>query len=162
MNKKLYLLTIPGGLAATYGLAVYSWLNDWSLWPLGIAALTFNIALLFIFILTYHMWKAIYTGTDGDVHPWAAVLYNFIPLFNLYWLFQSIWGWAKRYNAFIAGKEGHKEVPANLYLAYVILWFLSPIPYVGLVTVPIAIALVYVIVSTSTQAITALKVSKRA
>lgn len=158
MNNKPYIITIPGGLSATYILVLCSWLQDWNMLPLGIAALTFSIALLFIFILTYHMWRSIYTGKPGSIHPVAAVLYSFIPGFNVYWLFQSIWGWAKRYNHFIAERhQAAPPVPERIYLAYVILWFLSAIPFVSIVTVPIAIILVWTIVHTSIDAINAIQ-----
>lgn len=129
--------------------------------PLGIAALTFAIALLCIFILTYHMWRSIYTGEPGSIHPVAAVLYSFIPVFNVYWLFQSIWGWAKRYNAFIRTRNiAAQAVPERIYLMYVVLWFISALPYVGIVTVPIAIVLVWIIVQTAVTAITAVQQQK--
>lgn len=147
MSKANYLITIPGGLAVTYLLAIVAWLNHWALLYLLIAAAFFSMALLMIFILTYKMWSAI---QDGQARATAlqALLYNFIPVFNAYWLFQSIWGFSKDANAYIRRHQlSTPLLPTGVFFWYTLLWFVSALPYIGLVTVPVCIALVSIIVS---------------
>ncbi len=155
MHKTNYLITIPGGLSVVYLLVVLAWRQGWNLPLLLAAAAVFGIALAMIFILTYQMWQAIQDG-HARMTPRQAVLYNFIPGFNFYWLFQCIWGFAKDGNAYI--QRHHLSIPLlseRMFFAYVALWFLSPLPYVGLVTVPICIVLVTKIVGSSIDLITA-------
>ena len=72
-------------------------------------------------ILFHRMWSAI-QGADARTTPGRAVGFLFVPVFNLYWVFQAIWGWAKDYNAGAAtlGSESPK-MPEGFFLSYAIL-----------------------------------------
>lgn len=48
-------------------------------------------------ILIYKMWAAI-QGMGARTSAGKALGFMFIPLFNLYWVFQVYWGWTKDYN----------------------------------------------------------------
>lgn len=64
--------------------------------------------------------------------PGKAVGLMFVPLFNLYWVFQAIYGWARDYNASLA--TAHPQAPkANegLFLALCILHALVVLPMCG-------------------------------
>jgi hypothetical protein len=52
-------------------------------------------------VLLYKAWSAINDGQARST-PGKAVGFLFIPFFNLYWIFQAIWGWAQDYNKYIA------------------------------------------------------------
>lgn len=69
------LLAIPAVLATLYGCAV-----GMMLW--------------------YEAWSSIQDG-KARTTPGAAVGFMFIPVFNLYWAFQAVWGFAKDYNAYV-------------------------------------------------------------
>ncbi|MCX5647779.1 MAG: hypothetical protein NTX40_01590 [Planctomycetota bacterium] len=69
---------------------------------IGILALVYGGVVYFI--LLYKMWAAI-PKDRARMSPAAAVGLLFVPLFNLYWYFQVIYGWAQDYNDFIAERE---------------------------------------------------------
>ena len=149
LNKTNYLITIPGGLTLVYVLVLLAWLNRWSIWLLLAAFCVFVISLTMIFVLTYQMWTTIQDG-HARMKPWQAIMYNFIPIWNFYWLFQCIWGFSKDANAYINRHAVQaKQLPEHVFFWYVALWFVSALPYIGLVTVPICIILVSSIVSTT-------------
>ena len=53
--------------------------------------------------------------------PGLAVFLLFIPIFNLYWAFQALWGWARTYNRVIKNDptfQGAPEVNAYTFLAF--------------------------------------------
>ncbi|MFZ0746423.1 MAG: FHA domain-containing serine/threonine-protein kinase [Terracidiphilus sp.] len=51
-------------------------------------------------VLFFSMWKAVQDG-HARISPAKAVGFTLIPIFNLYWIFPVIWGFAKEYNRFI-------------------------------------------------------------
>ena len=58
--------------------------------------------------LQYKMWKAL-PPQAARTTPARAVGLMFIPAFNLYWMFQVIWGWARDLNRFV--RERNLRVP---------------------------------------------------
>jgi hypothetical protein len=50
-------------------------------------------------VLLYKMWRAI-QGSQARTSPAQAVLLLFVPVVNIYWVFQAYWGWARDYNRF--------------------------------------------------------------
>jgi hypothetical protein len=77
-------------------------------------------ALVVLALLVYRMWKAIPTALARTT-PGKAVGFLFIPVFNLYWWFPAIWGWAKDWNSYAAKSEGKlRQMPENLPLAIAI------------------------------------------
>jgi len=98
-------------------------------------------ALVVFVVFVYRVWKAI---QDGHARTTAGKAAGFllIPFFNMYWLFQAIWGFAKDYDRFLDRNEfSASKLPEKLYLAFSIListrWLyrtvatLKPIPGVG-------------------------------
>jgi hypothetical protein len=84
-------------------------------------------------VLFYKMWAAIQDG-HARATPGKAIGFLFIPLFNLYWVFQLVWGWAKDYNRLVERQGLHApRMPEGLFLAYVILALTTWIPGLGLV-----------------------------
>ncbi|MBN1592226.1 MAG: hypothetical protein JW941_03130 [Candidatus Coatesbacteria bacterium] len=71
----------------------------------------------------YSIWESI-QGGRARTTPAKAVGYMFIPLFNIYWTFQVIWGFAEDYNRLIHSKGlPIKKLPENLFLAVPTLLF---------------------------------------
>jgi hypothetical protein len=72
-------------------------------------------------VLIYQMWKAIQDGRARTT-PGKALGLLFVPVFNLYWVFQAFWGFAKDYNAYV---DRHslklRKLPERLFLAYTVL-----------------------------------------
>lgn len=67
-------------------------------------------------VLVYKMWSAIQDG-NARTTPGKACGFLFIPLFNLYWVFQAVWGFAKDYNRLV---DRHalqvRKLPEALFL----------------------------------------------
>ena len=78
-------------------------------------------AFIVFVILIYKMWKAI-PAAYARTTPGKAVGFLFIPLFNLYWLFQAIWGWSRDWNAYVAKSQGRLP-PISEQLAFCIAVF---------------------------------------
>jgi len=62
-------------------------------------------AFVVLAILIYKMWKALPAGVARTT-PGKAVGFLFIPLFNFYWWFPALWGWAQDWNSYAAKSEG--------------------------------------------------------
>ncbi len=83
-------------------------------------------------ILFYRMWAAIQDG-QARTTPAKAVGFLLIPVFNFYWAFQAIWGFAKDYNRYIDRHNIHTaHLSETLFLVYVVLSFTTWIPILGL------------------------------
>lgn len=87
----------------------------------GTAAIgIFHIVVLMVF--TYRMWAAI-QDQHARTTPGAAVGFMFVPFYNLYWVFQAYWGFAKDYNTYIKRHSLEApRLPEGLFLAYSILF----------------------------------------
>lgn len=96
------------------------------------------------FVLIYKAWSAI---QDGHVRTTAgqAVGFLLIPFFNIYWIFQAIWGWAQDYNGYKQRHNlGGEAVSEGLFLAYIISCIVFP---------PVALVLMFVVVAKMCDAI---------
>jgi hypothetical protein len=82
-------------------------------------------------ILLYKAWEAIQTGHPRTT-PGRAVGFLFIPFFNLYWMFQAVWGYALDYNKYVS-QTGATSFRLNdkLFLSLPILTLAIVIPYLG-------------------------------
>ncbi|MCA9271587.1 MAG: hypothetical protein KDA31_00940 [Phycisphaerales bacterium] len=92
-------------------------------------------------VLHYKLWA---TLQDGNVRttPGKAVGFLFIPFFNLYWIFQSLYGWAVDFNRYIAERGiAAKRAPAGLVLTVCIL---GVIPYVNIVAWPLTFTFMWI------------------
>ncbi len=126
-----------GSAGASIGLGLFSTL------PLVYTAVVF-------FVLWYKAWESV---QDGHVRtsPCRAVGFMFIPFFNLYWLFEAIWGFARDYNRFIVRHRiSAPDLSEGLFLAVCILsvvsFCLGWVPFFGYVIV-IALLVLIVIVA---------------
>lgn len=96
-------------------------------------------------VFWYMVWASIQDG-HARTTPGKAIGFIFIPFFNGYWLFQSIWGFAKDYNSYIQ-RHGlnNPKLPDGLFLAFCILGCCSVLPAVGM-AVGIAALVIYAII----------------
>ncbi len=76
-------------------------------------------------LLIYKMWKAV-PVTVARTTPGKAVGFLFIPVFNLYWLFQALWGWSRDWNSYAANSETKlQRIPEVLPLLIAVIWVAS-------------------------------------
>ncbi|HUS18149.1 MAG TPA: hypothetical protein VMZ25_00730 [Terriglobales bacterium] len=96
-------------------------------------------------LLIYKAWSAINDG-QARTTPGKAAGFLLIPLFNIYWVFQAIYGFAQDYNKFIARHQ--KQVPAldeKLFLAYPIAVLACIIPLVNFLAAPVSLVLAIIV-----------------
>jgi hypothetical protein len=67
-------------------------------------------------VLYYRMWAVI---QDDDIPPAKAVLFLFVPFFNVYWMLTMLIGFAEEYNSLIEQRSIKiKALPVMLFVAY--------------------------------------------
>ena len=88
----------------------------WLLVVIGVGLSIYALIVLLIFI--YRIWQGIQDGYARTT-PGKAVGLLFIPLFNIYWVFQVFWGFAKDYNSYLRRYDlGLMPLPSRLYLTF--------------------------------------------
>ena len=100
VSVAFYLTIILGGIVI--GGALFGWgASDRKVAELLMFAwIPVVVGFVFFYILIYKAWAAIYDG-QTRTSPGKAVGFLFIPVFNIYWLFVGIGGWADDYNRFL-------------------------------------------------------------
>ena len=97
---------------------------------LGLVFLPF--AWIFALILHYRCWESL-PAQYARTTPGKAVGYLFIPFFNYYWIFPSFWGLAQDCRAYATSRSiPVRGIPVGLGLAYSILFWFLPVPFVGI------------------------------
>jgi ABC-2 type transport system permease protein len=133
LSKGFFLGSVLGAMIAAIGLTalavVAGVLHDQVMLAMLFAALGV-LALLYgscvSLVLWYLAWSSIQDG-KARTTPGRAVGFTFIPVFNFYWIFQAIWGFAKDYNAFIRRHNiAAKPLSEGFFLFFTILTLLSP------------------------------------
>ncbi|MEM1030728.1 MAG: hypothetical protein AAGN82_10280 [Myxococcota bacterium] len=123
MNKWIYRSVIYGCLAAAAGLfaATYDPAAGDTALAIGFAWIPLVPAMMMHFLLVHRMWRGI-QDSQARMTPGRAVGFTFIPLFNLYWVFEVFPGFATDYNAYL---ERHRiqapPMSRGLFLAMVLL-----------------------------------------
>jgi hypothetical protein len=113
-------------------------------------------------VLWYKAWAAIQDG-HARTTPGTAVGFLFIPLFNLYWGFQAIHGFAVDYNKFIARHNRPvTPLPEGLYLAVPIMTLICMIPFVSFLISPALMVVHIMLVIKTIDAVNALGIAPRA
>lgn len=120
----------------------------------GLLALLFAFAVWIGFL--HAAWSAIQDAETG-LSPGRAVGFLFIPVFNLFWMFRSVGGYAAAYNAYAkrsAPKAPHlAEWP---FWGVCILSLLSFIPFAGLVAAALGLVAMFMLVRSTCLAVNAL------
>lgn len=94
--------------------------------PLSMASVVlYAYAYVVLYVLYYKMWAAIQDGHARTTPP-MAVGFLFIPLFNLYWRFQAVWGFSKDCNRYIERHSSNaRKLPEGLFLSECLLQLFS-------------------------------------
>src|SRR4030043_1910128 len=121
LSKRSYLGSIAFAVPLALALLVGFMVTGISLF--GLAAI---LCLLYfggvIVSLWYKAWAAI-QDSEARTTPGRAILFMFIPVFNVYWAFQLIWGFAQDYNAYIRRHHVEaKPLSAGLFLFLTLLF----------------------------------------
>ena len=106
-------------------------------------------------IFVHRMWASIQDG-HARTSPGKAVGYLFIPIYDLYWIFQVFRGFSKDFNRLIARHSlAIKPLPVTLFTVFPVLFLLRAIPVVGLIILCTAYFVFLVLVSKTCDAINA-------
>jgi hypothetical protein len=86
---------------------------------------------IILLMLFYKIWDAIQDGWARTT-PGKAIGLLFVPFFNIYWIFQVVWGFAADYNDCLKRHSlTVRRLPAGLFLAYCVLGLLGGMMPVG-------------------------------
>jgi hypothetical protein len=163
MSKGFYVGSIIGGLGLGVVLSLLgillassSHMDEAAPFAIVLAALAMLYGAVVVFMLWYKAWSAIQDG-HARATPGKAVGFLFIPLFNLYWMFQAIPGFAKDYNSYVDRHSlGVPKLPEGLFLAYCILILATIIPILGILASLAAVGLMVVLAAKVCDAVNAL------
>lgn len=129
---------------------------------IGLAWLAFLYGGAMQLVLIYKAWSAIQDG-HARTTPGKAAGFMLIPLFNIYWIFQAIYGFAQDYNKFIA--RNSRKVPPleeKIFLAYPIAILACIIPLVNLLAAPASLVLAIIVAIKMIDGVNALADAPRA
>lgn len=137
ISKGMFLGSVLGGVGASmvFSFIGFAFVMDYEeelAIPFFILAF---LAVIFVAvmmgILVYRLWYAIQPGHPRST-PGKAVGFLFIPIFNLYWIFQAYYGWAQDYNRYVRNAGiALPPVSENMGLTVSILAVAACIPYIG-------------------------------
>ncbi len=92
----------------------------------GIVGIYLGIVTL---MLVYDMWSSIQDG-HATITPGKAIVFLFIPFYNLYWLFKVFWGFSKDFNRYRTRNNlDAPKLPEGLFLAFSIMSLIVAFPF---------------------------------
>ena len=147
-----------GGILIMRGVSIIEAKGLETAYPFFVMADILIIYTIVIFcIFWYKSWRVIQDG-NARTTPAKAVSFLFIPLFNLYWVFQAFWGFSKDYNSYIK-RHGItlSQLPEWLFLAESILVVSLIIPIIGSITAIINLVILAIIIYRVCDAVNGLK-----
>ena len=122
---------------------------------IGLSCIPMLYGAICMMVLWYRSWAAIQDG-HARTTPGKAIGFLFIPIFNIYWASQALWGLSKDFNAYLQRNSiPAARLPEGLFLAFCILCFTTWIPVLGLVLLVVNYILALIIVSALCDAINA-------
>jgi hypothetical protein len=107
-------------------------------------------------VFVYRMWAAIQDG-HARTTPGRALGLMFVPLFNIYWAFQILPGFATDYNKLLVRHRLNlPPLPAGLFTAYIVLSLAAAIPVLGLAALAVNYGVGVAMLSKTCDAVNAL------
>src|SRR5204863_3357367 len=125
---------------------------------LGLVAIPIIYNVVVCSMLIYKMWNALARQNYPiRTTPGSAVGLMFVPLFNAYWVFQSLWGWMQDYNELVDRRRlDVPRMPEGLGLATAILWACTSVPCLNYLTIVPSFVLLGVFIGYACNGINAL------
>ncbi|MBI2898000.1 MAG: hypothetical protein HYY06_30890 [Deltaproteobacteria bacterium] len=135
MNKAIYIILIAGGGLLTAVLAFFAsqpaTTEAAPFVPLGVL-----VACIAHCVMVFKMWAAL-PADQRRTSPGAAVGLLFIPVFNIYWIFNVYVGYATDFNKSAQARGVDKRISWGLLLCQLLL---SWVPLLGLILQIVAIS----------------------
>ena len=139
--------------AASQGSSAGGNANDLSILLFLLGAVAFALNLI---VMIHKGWAVIQDG-HARTTPGKAAGLLFVPLFNIYWMFQALPGLAKDYNAYLDRHSIEaRRLPEGLFVAYPVLACTAWIPILGAIGSLIALVLIFAILARLCDAVNAL------
>ena len=150
-------VTIMAGLIILASYASNSFRDDDAIIGFAVVLIIPTVYLaVVIAMFLYKMWSAIQDG-HARATPGQAVGFMFIPLFNLYWVFQAYYGWTRDFNTYAGSRAiPAPRMPEGLALTMCILMLCSMIPILGIVISIVNLVLLSVFVSKACDGLNAI------
>ena len=127
-----------------------------SLILLGMAGLLLIYGGVVFWVLVYRMWAAIQDG-HARTSPGPAVGLLFVPVYNVYWVFQVFPGFAKDFNAFASRHSlNAPRLSTGVFVAYAVLVVAAIVPWVEVFVSPVFCVVTLLMVSRICDAVNAL------
>ncbi|MCX6625270.1 MAG: hypothetical protein NTY38_30265 [Acidobacteria bacterium] len=135
INTSFYVLWPAVGLLLGLNLLAVASNADRSSWQQPVLFIAAGLAILassvMDMVFLYRAWSAI--RSPFTTSPGSAVGLLFVPIYNVYWIFQAFPGFATEYNSYA---DYHQSKVPHLsrgwMLAFVLCCFITQIPLVGL------------------------------
>jgi hypothetical protein len=90
------------------------------------------VQMIYTFVIVWKMWSSIQDG-HARTTPGKAIGFLFIPIFNIYWIFQVWGGFPADYNNYVNRyKLPIPYLASRLFTAYPVLILLTLIPFLGI------------------------------
>jgi hypothetical protein len=90
------------------------------------------VQMIYTCVILWKMWRSIQDG-HARTTPAKAIGFLFIPLFNIYWIFQAWGAFPNEYNNYVSRyKLPVPNLSARLFTAYPVLILLTLIPFLGI------------------------------
>jgi len=103
---------------------------------LGSASVLSLYGIVVFCIWLHKSWSAIQDSSTRTT-PGKAVGLLFVPLYNLYWAFRALPGFATEFNQFIKRHNlALSPLSSGIFTAYVVLCLISIVPFLGVAAVP--------------------------
>ena len=148
ISKKLYLWILFGSIVVAFAPALLmssgrDETTTWVLMAIGAAVLT--AAAIGLLAFWYQAWSAIQDG-HARTTPARAVGFALIPLFNIYRIFQLVWGFSVDFNAYVARhNQDAPPLPEGLFLTMPIVILATSLPVLGM-PASLAVVVLYALV----------------
>jgi hypothetical protein len=125
MNKWTYRGFMMGFPLIGAALAVWAATDSKVTELMYVAPFFFVVGAPFIYVWLYKMWAAIQDG-HARTTPGKAVALMFVPIFNWYWIFQVLPGYATDYNAYL---DRHRIPAPKLSQNFILAALILPIAF---------------------------------
>lgn len=162
ISKGFFLGSILGGLgiavlASMGAIAAFAeWEEDLGAVLLLFALVSLLYGAIVLMVFVYRMWAAL-PPYSGRTTPGAAVGLMFVPLYNMYWVFQVYLGWTQDYNRMAYAEDAPlPRMPEGLAMTLCIMTLLSMIPYIGMLFSLVNLVLMPIFVAKACDGINAL------
>lgn len=128
---------LQDGVSGTFAMHMLGNLCVLAAAPLLLAFLILHCLVL------YRSWRAL-PKSERRLHPAAAVVLLFLPIFNFYWVFRAYWGLARKCKR-SSNPTARGRLNETIFLFFCVALLISVVPSLNLYVFPVAALAGYVV-----------------